>query len=310
MSSEELRVPLENNNTRIDKFLAQKLENMSRNHIQKMLETGNVTVNNKIINKNYVLKTGENIQIIFPEPEKLEIVAEKIELDIVYEDSDLIVINKPQNMVVHPAPGNYSGTLVNALLNHCKNSLSEINGVLRPGIVHRIDKNTSGLLVVAKNDIAHNFLAAQIKNHNFAREYEAIVHGKLKNSKNMIKTRIGRHKIDRKKMAVLPIGGREAITHYEILTEYKSFSHIKLKLETGRTHQIRVHMAYLGHPILGDDIYGGKKNEKQFSNLVGQCLHAKNLGFVHPSTNKYMYFESDLPKYFKNVINILEKDYK
>lgn len=310
MNSKELRVPLENNNTRIDKFLAQKLENMSRNHIQKILETGNVTVNNKIINKNYILKTGENIQIIFPEPEKLEIVAEKIELDIVYEDNDLIVINKPQNMVVHPAPGNYSGTLVNALLNHCKNSLSEINGVLRPGIVHRIDKNTSGLLVVAKNDIAHNFLAAQIKNHNFTREYEAIVHGKLKNNKNMIKTQIGRHKIDRKKMAVLPIGGREAITHYEVLTEYKFFSHIKLKLETGRTHQIRVHMAYLGHPILGDDIYGGKKNEKQFSNLVGQCLHAKNLGFVHPSTNKYMYFESDLPKYFKNVINILEKDYK
>ena len=301
---------LESSLVRIDKFLAKNLENMSRNYIQKMFETGNITVNNKIVNKNYILKIGESVQINFPEPEKLEINAEKIELDIIHEDDDLIVINKPQNMVVHPAPGNYSGTLVNALLNHCKDSLSGINGILRPGIVHRIDKNTSGLLVVAKNDNSHNFLSAQIKDHNFTREYEAVVHGKLKNSKNIIKTQIGRHKIDRKKMSVVAFGGREAITHYEVLTEYTSFSHIKLKLETGRTHQIRVHMSYLGHPILGDDVYGNKKNEKNFPNLIGQCLHAKNLGFVHPSTNKYMYFESKLPEYFENIINILEKDYK
>ncbi len=283
---------------------------MSRNYIQKLLENNYIKVNNKLINKNYIIKTGEIVQIHIPEPENLEIIPENIDLDIIYEDEDLLIVNKPQNMVVHPAPGNYHGTLVNALLNHCKNSLSGINGVLRPGIVHRIDKNTSGLLVVAKNDKSHNFLADQIKNHSFTREYEAIIHGVLDLNKNTIITQIGRHKTDRKKMAVLQTGGRTAITHYEIINKYHKFSHIKLKLETGRTHQIRVHMSHIEHPILGDDIYNNKNTSKIkqiFPNLIGQCLHAKNIGFIHPSTKKYVYFESNLPEYFINILNILKK---
>lgn len=286
---------------------------MSRSYIQKLLENNYIKANNKLVNKNYMIKTGDVIQIYIPEPENLEITPENIDLDIIYEDEDLLIVNKPKNMVVHPAPGNYHGTLVNALLNHCKNSLSGINGVLRPGIVHRIDKNTSGLLVVAKNDKSHNFLAEQIKNHSFTREYEAIIYGVLDKDKNTIITQIGRHKTDRKKMAVLQTGGRTATTHYETLNKFQNFSHIKLKLETGRTHQIRVHMAYLGHPILGDDVYNTKntsKNKQIFSNLIGQCLHAKNIGFIHPSTKKYIYFESELPKYFINILNILKNDYK
>ena len=286
--------------TRLDVFLSEKLA-LTRSSVQKLIESGNVTVNGTIPGKSYKLKSDEKIAVVIPEPEPLSVEAENIPLDILFEDEYLLVVNKPKNMVVHPAPGNYSGTLVNALMYHCKESLSGINSVLRPGIVHRIDKDTSGLLIVAKNDIAHQHLAAQIKEHSFTREYEAVVVGNVKNSEGDIELPIGRHPVNRKQMAVTYKNSKPAKTHYQVLERADGLSHIRLKLFTGRTHQIRVHMSYLGHPVAGDLVYG--RSGAKYKELGGQCLHAKKIGFIHPKTNEYMEFESELPQYFKDFLN-------
>lgn len=287
---------------RIDNFLNNNLEDVSRNRIQKLIEEKQVLVNNKSINKNYKTKENDKIIINIEEPKEIDILPENIPLNIVYEDEDVILINKPQDMVVHPANGHYSHTLVNALMYHCKDNLSGINGVMRPGIVHRIDKDTSGILIVAKNDKAHQKLANQLEQHSMTRVYYAIVYNNLKNDKGIIDAPIGRHPIDRKKMAVTDKNSKRAVTHYEVLQRFNKYTFIKLKLETGRTHQIRVHMSYIGNPLLGDIVYG---KEKQPFKLFGQVLHAKVLGFVHPTTNKYMEFETELPQYFKDILKKL-----
>ena len=287
---------------RIDSFIAENTE-ISRSRAVKLIESGNVTVNGKTVNKKTSLKVGDGLEITLPDPVPLEAKAEDIPLEIVYEDNDLLVVNKPKGMVVHPAAGNFEGTLVNALLSHCQNSLSGIGGVMRPGILHRIDKNTSGLLIVAKNDTAHTFLAAQIKEHSFLREYEAVVYGNLKNDSGMVNVPIGRHPVKRKQMAVVYRNSKPAVTHYEVIARYDGFTHIKCRLETGRTHQIRVHMASLGHAVAGDDVYGPKKVIKE---LGGQCLHARKIGFIHPN-GEYLEFSSDLPDYFNNFLSKLER---
>ncbi len=287
---------------RIDNFLNNNLEDVSRNRIQKLIEEKQVLVNNKSINKNYKIKENDKIIINIEEPKEIDILPENIPLNIVYEDEDVILVNKPQDMVVHPANGHYSHTLVNALMYHCKDNLSGINGVMRPGIVHRIDKDTSGILIVAKNDKAHQKLANQLEQHSMTRVYYAIVYNNLKNDKGVIDAPIGRHPIDRKKMAVTDRNSKRAVTHYEVLQRFNKYTFIKLKLETGRTHQIRVHMSYIGNPLLGDIVYG---KEKQPFKLFGQVLHAKVLGFVHPTTNKYMEFETELPQYFKDILKKL-----
>ncbi len=287
---------------RIDSFIAENTE-ISRSRAVKLIEAGNVTVNGKTVNKKTSLKVGDCLEITLPEPIPLEAKAEEIPLEIIYEDNDLLVVNKPKGMVVHPAAGNYEGTLVNALLAHCGNSLSGIGGVMRPGILHRIDKNTSGLLIVAKNDTAHTCLATQIKEHSFLREYEAVVYGNLKNDSGTINVPIGRHPVKRKQMAVVYRNSKPAVTHYEVIARYDGFTHIKCRLETGRTHQIRVHMASLGHAVAGDDVYGPKKVIKE---LGGQCLHARKIGFIHPN-GEYLEFSSDLPDYFNNFLSKLER---
>ena len=281
---------------RLDKFLAESELGITRSSAALLIENGCCTVNGRTVAKNYKLKPGDVVEIILSEPEETDVIPENIPLDIVYEDDDLLVVNKPKGMVVHPAPGHDSGTLVNALLYHCRDSLSGINGEIRPGIVHRIDKDTSGLLIVAKNDFAHNGLAEQIKVHSFTRRYEAVVLGGL-NEHGTVNAPIGRHKIDRKKMCVCE-GGREAVTHYEVLENFGKYSHLRLTLETGRTHQIRVHMAYIGHPVAGDSVYSDGKPKW----LMGQCLHAKEIGFVHPRSGGYLHFESELPDYFKKML--------
>ena len=283
--------------SRLDTFVAEECE-LSRSRAAGLIEEGNVTLNGKSASKNSKLKSGDKIEIILPDPKAYEVKPENIPLDIVYEDNDLLVVNKPKGMVVHPAAGNYEGTLVNALMYHCGDSLSGINGVLRPGIVHRIDKNTSGLLMVAKNDIAHKGLAEQIKEHSFLREYSAVVYGHMKNETGMVNAPIGRHPVKRKQMAVV-MGGREAVTHYTVREELDGFTYLKLRLETGRTHQIRVHMAHIGHPVAGDDVYGPKK---VITELCGQCLHAGKVGFVHPVSGEYLEFETELPEYFKSFL--------
>lgn len=288
--------------TRLDKYLADMVEDLTRSAAVLLLEDGKVTVNKKSAAKNYKIKTGDEVEISIPEPVEYEAKAENIPLDIVYEDDSLLVVNKPKGMVVHPAAGNYEGTLVNALLYHCKDSLSGINGVLRPGIVHRIDKNTSGLLIVAKTDFAHKGLAEQIKEHSFTREYEAVVCGKFKEPEGTVNAPIGRHHVDRKKMCVTEKNSKNAVTHYRVLEEFRNYSHIACKLETGRTHQIRVHMAYMGHPVAGDDVYG-----KPLNDFTGQCLHAKKIGFIHPVTGEYLEFDSNLPEYFSNFLEKLKK---
>ena len=296
-----LKVTEENNGERIDKYLATVIEGKTRSFIQGLIEDKVVTVNGKIIKSNYKVKDNDEIQVVLPEPIELDVKAENIDLNIVYEDSDIIVVNKPKNMVVHPAPGNYTGTLVNGLLYHCKD-LSGINGVIRPGIVHRIDKDTTGILVVAKNDEAHNSLAKQFKDHSIKREYYALVEGRFSKESGTIDKPLGRNKKDRLKMDIVE-DGRRAVTHYEVLEQYdKGVSLIKCTLETGRTHQIRVHMASIGHPLLGDQIYGFKKQKFK---IEGQALHAKTLGFIHPSTGEYIEFTSDLPEYFKELIKKL-----
>lgn len=296
-------ITAETGGIRIDKFLADSVPDISRSSIVNLIDTGNILVNEKQINKKYKLSVGDIIKIEIPEPVPYEAKAENIALDIIYEDDDLLVVNKPKGMVVHPAPGNYEGTLVNALLFHCKDSLSGINGVMRPGIVHRIDKDTSGLLIVAKNDFSHTILAGQIKEHSFTREYEAVVFGNLKEENGTVNAPIGRNPIDRKKMCITTKNSKNAVTHYSVICRYKGYTHIKCILETGRTHQIRVHMASLGHPVAGDLVYG-VKNEK--TDFTGQCLHARKIGFIHPRTGEYMEFTSDLPDYFKKFLRKLE----
>lgn len=283
---------------RLDIFVSQNCD-LSRSAAVALIEKGAITVNGNTADKKQKVKAGDNIQIVIPDATEAEIIPENIPLDIVYEDEHLLVVNKPKGMVVHPAPGNYSSTLVNALMYHCKDNLSGINGVMRPGIVHRIDKNTSGLLMVAKSDAAHKGLAEQIKDHSFLREYEAVVHYPLKADSGKIDAPIGRHPIKRKQMAVTQKGSKEAVTYYTVLNRTDKFAHVRLRLETGRTHQIRVHMAYIGHPVAGDDVYGPKN---VVPGLEGQCLHAKKLGFVHPITNEFLEFESDLPDYFKQFL--------
>ncbi|WP_125152232.1 RluA family pseudouridine synthase [Clostridium rectalis] len=290
---------------RVDVFLSHKIKDKSRSYIQSLIEKQKVKVNGKIRKSNYKLKENDEVFIDIPESIPLNIQAEDIPLDILYEDKDIIVVNKSQGMVVHPASGNLNGTLVNALLNHCKD-LSGINGVTRPGIVHRIDKDTSGVLVVAKNDLAHNKLAEQLKNHSMNRIYVALVEGVLKNDEGIIDAPLGRHPVERIKIAVIK-GGRKAITHYKVIKRFNNYTLVECKLETGRTHQIRVHMAYTGHPLVGDPVYGYKK---QKFNLLGQMLHAKKLGFIHPSTNKYIEFSTELPSYYKNILINLEKQLK
>ncbi|ACQ52411.1 RluA family pseudouridine synthase [Clostridium botulinum] len=303
MEKISLQVEKEFDNVRLDLYLSKIFEDKSRSYLQGIIDEGNVLVNNKKKKRNYKLKVGDNIEVNIPEPKLLEIEPEDIKLDIIYEDKDVIVVNKPQEMVVHPAPGVYSGTLVNALLNHCKD-LSGINGVARPGIVHRIDKDTSGILVVAKNDISHNNLAAQFKEHSISRVYMALVEGIIKDEQGTIEAPIGRHPVDRIKMAVVK-DGRHAVTHYKVIERFKNHTLVECRLETGRTHQIRVHMSHIMHPLVGDPVYGYKK---QRFNLKGQMLHAKLLGFIHPTTRQYVEFESELPEYFKKIIKILKNE--
>lgn len=297
----QIRIP-ENNADRIDKLISAEEEALTRSAVQKLIAEGHVLLNGVGALKSAVPKYGDRLEVEIPDPEPIAAKPERIPLEILYEDSDLLVVNKPKGMVVHPAAGNYDGTLVNALLYHCGDSLSGINGEIRPGIVHRIDKDTSGLLIVAKNDSAHQALARQIQEHSFTRIYEAVVYGTLKKDAGCIDAPIGRHTVKRKMMAVEPKNGRPAITHYEVIRRYRGFTHVRLRLETGRTHQIRVHMAYLGHPVAGDPVYGPKK---VITSLAGQCLHARVIGFVHPRDGRYLEFESPLPDSFLRFLHSL-----
>ncbi len=295
----------ENPKIRLDKYLSDVLDDFSRSQISKLIEEEKIFVNGKVSDKKYIVAENDEIEIFFELPKELEAVAQNIPLDIVYEDKDLLIVNKPRGMVVHPAAGNYEGTLVNALLYHCKDSLSGINGVIRPGIVHRIDKNTSGLLMVAKNDTSHIGLSQQIKEHSFKREYAAIVHGCPKSDSGTVNAPIGRHRTDRKKMAVTPLNSKRAVTHFSVIEKFDKYTYIKCVLETGRTHQIRVHMASMGCPVLGDDVYGRKNNE---FGLEGQCLFAQTVGFIHPITKEYLEFSEKLPDYFENILNSLRRE--
>lgn len=296
-------ISVEKGGIRIDKFLADSGLDISRSSVVNLIDGGNILVNDEIINKKYKIAEGDIIRINIPDPIPYEAKAENIPLDIIYEDDDLLVVNKPKGMVVHPAPGNYEGTLVNALLFHCNDSLSGINGVMRPGIVHRIDKDTSGLLIVAKNDFSHAHLAKQIKEHSFTREYEAVVFGNIKEESGTVDAPIGRNPNDRKKMCITQKNSKNAVTHYSVICRYRGYTHIKCILETGRTHQIRVHMASLGHPVSGDLVYGVKNEKVDFA---GQCLHARKIGFIHPKTDEYMEFTSELPDYFHKFLIKLE----
>lgn len=303
MLDETITVQENDSGKRIDSFISENFDDISRNSAQKAIESGEITVNSEIVPKNYKLRENDCISIKFNPPEEILAVPQNIPINIVYEDNDIIVVNKDRGMVVHPAPGNPDGTLVNALLFHCGNSLSGINGEIRPGIVHRIDKDTSGLIVVAKNDVAHKSLSEQIKEHSAGRIYQAVIHGHLKQPTGSISAPIGRCPSDRKKMAIVP-GGRFAVTHYETIAEYPSFTHIKCRLETGRTHQIRVHFSSMGHPLAGDIVYGSAKHPALGG---GQCLHASELHLVHPISGEPMLFHADLPKYFTDFISEISK---
>lgn len=298
-----IKVDEQDEGLRIDKYLSNIFKDKSRSFIQGLIEKENVKVNSKSLKSNYKLKKADEIEIMIPEPEILSVEAENIPIDIVYEDEDVIVVNKSQGMVVHPAPGNYNGTLVNALLYHCKD-LSSINGVIRPGIVHRIDKDTSGILVIAKNDDAHNKLSEQLKDHSMKREYYALIEGRLKNNDGTIDKPLGRCKKDRLKIGIIE-DGKRAVTHYEVVERYNGYTLVKCVLETGRTHQIRVHMASIGFPLVGDPLYGFKRQKFK---LEGQVLHARTLGFIHPRTGEYMEFTSELPQYFCDLINKLKNE--
>lgn len=287
---------------RIDRFLSENLEELSRSFIQKLLKEERILADGKTVKANYKVREGEEITVQIPEPEVLDVLPEDIPLDILYEDDDILVVNKPKGMVVHPSPGHYSGTLVNAILFHCKGQLSGINGVLRPGIVHRIDMDTTGSLLICKTDRAHQILADRLKEHDITRRYHAIVHGNLKEDTGTVNAPIGRHPADRKKMSTKAPNGRHAVTHYRVLERFGNYTYIECELETGRTHQIRVHMASIGHPIVGDAVYGPAKCPFK---LEGQTLHAKILGFVHPVTGEYMEFDAPLPEYFVSLLERL-----
>ena len=298
-----LRASEESKNQRLDAFLASSLDGLTRSQATRLIESGEVAVDGKPVSKSYKLAGGEDIAVTLPEPEPVEAVPQDIPLDVVYEDADVIVVNKPSGMVVHPAPGHPDGTLVNALLYHCAGTLSGIGGALRPGIVHRIDRDTSGLIIAAKNDAAHQYLSAQLADHTLARTYECIVVGALREDRGTVDAPIARHPTDRKRMAVVA-GGREAVTHWEVIARYPGYTHVRCRLETGRTHQIRVHMAYIGHPILGDTVYGAKK---EVPGLTGQCLHAVGLRFLHPRTHEVMELSCPLPEEFTRMLQKIRK---
>ena len=292
----------EDQQMRLDKYLAEQFPEQTRSYLQKLIKDGEVTVNGKNVKTGYQLSKGDEVSVNIPEPKELDVEPQKMDLDIVYEDEDVILINKPKGMVVHPAPGHTTDTLVNGLLYHCKDNLSGINGVARPGIVHRIDRDTTGILIVCKNDMSHNSIAAQLKEHSINRRYRALVHGNLKEDTGTVEGPIGRHPVDRKKMAINERNGKPAVTHYTVLERFGNYTLIECKLETGRTHQIRVHMTSIGHPLVGDEVYGPAKCPFK---LQGQCLHAMVLGFVHPRTGEYMEFSADLPEYFKDLLKKL-----
>ena len=290
--------------SRLDAFLSAQLDGLSRSHIQKILKGGGVLVNGRLEKSSYRVAPGDQVELEVPEPEEPEILAEEMDLDILYEDRDIILINKPKGMVVHPAAGHYSGTLVNGLMAHCREDLSGINGVLRPGIVHRIDMDTTGVLIACKNDFAHTSIAQQLKVHSITRKYYAIVHGVIREEEGTVNAPIGRHPTDRKKMSINTKNGREAVTHYRVLQRFEKFTYVECQLETGRTHQIRVHMASIHHPLLGDTVYGPAKCP--VSGLQGQTLHAGVLGFLHPRTGEYMEFSAPLPEYFQELLKKLK----
>ena len=298
-----LRASEESKNQRLDAFLASSLDGLTRSQATRLIESGEVAVNGRAVSKSYKLAGGEDIAVTLPEPEPVEAVPQDIPLDVVYEDADVIVVNKPSGKDVHPAPGHPDGTLVNALLYHCAGTLSGIGGALRPGIVHRIDRDTSGLIIAAKNDAAHQYLSAQLADHTLARTYECIVVGKLREDRGTVNAPIARHPTDRKRMAVVA-GGREAVTHWEVIARYPGYTHVRCRLETGRTHQIRVHMAYIGHPILGDTVYGAKK---EVPGLTGQCLHAVGLRFLHPRTHEVVELSCPLPEEFTRMLQKIRK---
>ena len=298
-----LRASEKSKNQRLDAFLASSLDGLTRSQATRLIESGEVAVNGRAVSKSYKLAGGEDIVVTLPEPEPVEAVPQDSPLDVVYEDADVIVVNKPSGMVVHPAPGHPDGTLVNALLYHCAGTLSGIGGALRPGIVHRIDRDTSGLIIAAKNDAAHQYLSAQLADHTLARTYECIVVGKLREDRGTVDAPIARHPTDRKRMAVIA-GGREAVTHWEVIARYPGYTHVRCRLETGRTHQIRVHMAYIGHPILGDTVYGAKK---EVPGLTGQCLHAVGLRFLHPRTHEVVELSCPLPEEFTRMLQKIRK---
>ena len=297
-----ITIPKDGNGQRVDKFLAEALPEFSRSYLQKLLKDGQVLANGREVKPNYKLSTDEILSVSLPENEDLNVEPEDLPVEVLYEDSDVILVNKGKGMVVHPAAGHNKGTLVNFLLYHCKGELSGINGVLRPGIVHRIDKDTTGVLIACKNDKAHRALAEQLKEHTIVRKYRAIVLGSLPEDESTIHTTIGRHPTDRKKMSVHCKNGKDAITHYRVLQRFSNYTYVECQLETGRTHQIRVHMASIGHPLLGDTVYGPEKSKYK---LEGQCLHAMVFGFIHPSTSEYMEFEAPLPAYFQKLLSIL-----
>ena len=298
-----LRASEESKNQRLDAFLASSLDGLTRSQATRLIESGEVAVNGRAVSKSYKLAGGEDVAVTLPEPEPVEAVPQDIPLDVVYEDADVIVVNKPSGMVVHPAPGHPDGTLVNALLYHCAGTLSGVGGALRPGIVHRIDRDTSGLIIAAKNDAAHQYLSAQLADHTLARTYECIVVGALREDRGTVDAPIARHPTDRKRMAVVA-GGREAVTHWEVIARYPGYTHVRCRLETGRTHQIRVHMAYIGHPILGDTVYGAKK---EVPGLTGQCLHAVGLRFLHPRTHEVVELFCPLPEEFTRMLQKIRK---
>lgn len=289
---------------RIDAWLAERKPDLSRSYIQKLAKDGKVLVNQKAVKPNYKLRAGDSVTVHVPVPEEPEILPENIPLDILYEDEDVLVVNKPKGMVVHPAAGHTAGTLVNAVLYHCQGNLSGINGILRPGIVHRIDKDTTGALLICKNDAAHHSLAEQLKEHSINRRYRAVVWGNLPEDTGTVEGPVGRHPTDRKKMAINRKNGKEAVTHYQVLERFGNATYVECRLETGRTHQIRVHMSSIGHPLLGDEVYGSGKSPWK---LQGQTLHAMTLGFVHPRTGEYLEFQAPLPDYFEELLNKLRK---
>ena len=298
-------VPEEQEDVRIDRYLAESCESLSRSYIQKLLKNGEVLVDGKAVKASYRVCPGDQVLVDIPEAVQPEIQAQDMELDILYEDSDVILVNKPKGMVVHPAAGHLNDTLVNGLMAHCRDQLSGINGVMRPGIVHRIDMDTTGVLIACKNDFAHNQIAAQLKEHSITRKYLAVVHGVIKEDEGTVDASIGRHPVERKKMSVNEKNGRHAVTHYRVLRRFSGYTYIECQLETGRTHQIRVHMASIGHPLVGDEVYGPRKCP--FS-LQGQTLHAAVLGFIHPRTGEYLEFWEPLPEYFEKLLKKLENE--